>query len=355
MLKFEIVGLICELLGCINVFLVVEVWLQVNGIVVKCLFIEGGMVKVGELLYQIEDVSYCVQVNSVCVQLVCVEVIVNVVWLSVKCIIELVKVDVVSQQDLENVVVVQKQVEVDVGVVRVLLDVVNVILGYVCIIVLISGCIGKFSVIQGVLVSVGQVNVLVMVQQLDLIYVDLIQFLVELLQLCCELVVGCLQDNQILLVSILMEDGSIFEYKGMLEFFEVSVDLVIGSFGLCVKVDNLDGLLMLGMYVCVVIGGGVCSDVVLVLMQGIVCDLKGDIMVMVVGKDNKVEVCLVKVSCMVGDKWLVEEGLKVGDKVIVEGLQKIGFGMLVKVIEKGDVLVKLVVVVQFVVLVGDVK
>ncbi|KAG1389022.1 hypothetical protein G6F59_015707 [Rhizopus arrhizus] len=65
-----------------------------------------------------------------------------------------------------------------------------------------------------------------------------------------------------------MEDGSTFEHKGTLEFSEVSVDPATGSFGLRVKVDNPDGLLMPGMYVRAVIGGGVRSDAVLVPMRG---------------------------------------------------------------------------------------
>ncbi|MBR7513060.1 hypothetical protein KC219_23160, partial [Mycobacterium tuberculosis] len=85
------------------------------------------------------------------------------------------------------------------------------------------------------------------VQQLDPIYVDLTQSSAELLQLRRELAAGRLQDNQTLPVSILMEDGSTFEHKGTLEFSEVSVDPTTGSFGLRVKVDNPDGLLMPGM------------------------------------------------------------------------------------------------------------
>jgi membrane fusion protein (multidrug efflux system) len=56
---------------------------------------------------------------------------------------------------------------------------------------------------------------------------------------------------------------------------------------------------------------------------------------MVVGKDDKVEVRQVKVSRSLGDKWLVEDGLKAGDKVIVEGLQKIQPGMPVQATEMG--------------------
>ncbi len=57
-LKSETVGLTRELPGRTNAFLVAEVRPQVNGIVAKRLFTEGGMVKAGEPLYQIEDASY---------------------------------------------------------------------------------------------------------------------------------------------------------------------------------------------------------------------------------------------------------------------------------------------------------
>ncbi|KIP80993.1 hemolysin D, partial [Stenotrophomonas maltophilia] len=71
-----------------------------------------------------------------------------------------------------------------------------------------------------------------------------------------------------------------------------------------------------------VIGGGVRNGAVLVPMQGIARDAKGDTSAMVVNNGGKVEVRPVKVSRALGDKWLVEDGLQAGDKVIVEGLQK---------------------------------
>ena len=332
-LKSETVGLTRELPGRTNAYLVAEVRPQVNGIVAKRLFTEGGMVKAGEPLYQIEDASYRAQANSARAQLARAEATANAARLSAKRITELAKVDAVSQQDLENAVAAQKQAEADVGAAKASLDAANVTLGYARITAPISGRIGKSSVTQGALVSAGQANALATVQQLDPIYVDLTQSSAQLRR---ELAAGRLQDNQTLPVSILMEDGSTFEHKGTLEFSEVSVDPTTGSFGLRVKVDNPDGLLMPGMYVRAVIGGGVRSDAVLVPMQGIARDPKGDTTAMVVGKDNKVEVRPVKVSRTVGDKWLVEDGLKAGDKVIVEGLQKIGPGMPVKATEKGD-------------------
>ncbi|WP_141454743.1 multidrug efflux RND transporter periplasmic adaptor subunit SmeD [Pseudoxanthomonas sp. z9] len=333
-LKTEQVGLTRELPGRTQAFLVAEVRPQVNGIVARRLFTEGGVVKAGQPLYQLDDASYRAQANTARAQLARAEATAHAARLSARRIGELAKIDAVSQQDLENAVAAQQQADADVGAARASLDAANVTLGYARITAPISGRIGKSTVTQGALVNAGQAEALATVQQLDPIYVDLSQSSAELLQLRRELAAGRLQDNQQLPVSILLEDGSTFDHKGMLEFSEVSVDPGTGSFGLRVKVDNPEGVLMPGMYVRAVIGGGVRNDALLVPMQGIARDPKGDTTAMVVGKDGKVEVRPVKVSRALGDKWLVEDGLKAGDRVIVEGLQKIGPGMPVQATER---------------------
>ncbi len=335
-LQVSTVSLTRELPGRTTAFLVAEVRPQVSGIVAKRLFTEGGLVKEGQPLYQIEDASYRAQANSARAQLARAEATANASRMSARRITELARIDAVSQQDLENALAAQKQADADVGAAKAALDAANVTLGYARITAPISGRIGKSSVTRGALVNAGQADALATVQQLDPIYVDLTQSSAELLQLRRELAAGRLQDNQTLPVTILLEDGSEFPHKGALEFSEVSVDPTTGSYALRVKVDNPAGLLMPGMYVRAVIGGGVRADAVLVPMQGISRDAKGDTSAMVVGKDNKVEVRPVKVSRAIADKWLVEDGLQPDDKVIVDGLQKIGPGMPVRIRSASD-------------------
>ena len=329
------VSLTRELPGRTNAFLVAEVRPQVNGIVAKRLFTEGGLVTAGQPLYQLDDASYRAQANSARAQLARAEATANAARLSARRIGELAKVEAVSTQDNENAIAALKQAEADVGAARAALDAANVTLGYARITAPISGRIGKSSVTQGALVSAGQAEALATVQQLNPIYVDLTQSASELLQLRRELASGRLQDNQTLPVTILLDDGTEFDHKGTLEFSEVSVDPTTGSYALRVKVENPDQVLMPGMYVRAQVGSGVRENAILVPMQGIARDPKGDTSAMVVGKDDKVEVRQVKVSRSLGDKWLVEDGLKAGDKVIVEGLQKIQPGMPVQATEMG--------------------
>ena len=334
-LKPETVTLTRELAGRANGYQVAEVRPQVSGIIAKRLFTEGSVVKAGDPLYQLDDAAYRAQANSARAQLARAEATANAARLAARRSGELVKSRVISVQDDENAQATWKQAEADVLAARASLDAANVTLGYARITAPISGQIGKSSVTQGALVSAGQAEPLATINQLDPIYIDVTQSSAELLQLRRELAAGRLEGASELPVDIVLEDGSTYAHKGKLEFSEVSVDPTTGSYLMRVRVENPDQVLMPGMFVRAVLGSGVRPNALLVPMQGIARDPKGDTSAMVVDAEGKVAVRPVKVSRTIGDKWLVEDGLKAGDKVIVEGLQKIGPGMPVQATEKG--------------------
>jgi len=334
-LKAEPVSLTRELVGRATGYQVAEVRPQVSGIVAKRLFTEGALVTQGQPLYQLDDAAYRAQANSARAQLARAEASATAARLAAQRSAELVKVKAISMQDDENAQAAWKQAEADVGAARAALDAANVTLGYARITAPIAGRIGKSSVTQGALVSAGQAEPLATIHQLDPIYIDVTQSSAELLQLRRELDAGRLQGNGEQPVDILLEDGTPFAHKGTLEFSEVSVDPGTGSYGLRVRVDNPGQVLMPGMFVRAVVGSGVRQHGLLVPMQGIARDARGNTSAMVVDGEGKVALRQVAVSRTVGDKWLVEDGLAAGDKVIVEGLQKIGPGMPVQATEKG--------------------
>ena len=334
-LKAEPVTLTRELAGRATGYQMAEVRPQVSGIVAKRLFTEGGMVKAGEPLYQIDDASYRATANSARAQLKRAEATLVAARLTAKRTADLVEVNAVGRQDHDNATAALGQAEADVAAARAALDAANVTLGYARITAPISGQIGKSSVTQGALVSAGQAAALATISQLDPIYIDVSQSSAELLQLRRELADGRLEGASELPVDIVLEDGSTFAHKGTLEFSEVNVDPATGSYGLRVRVENPERVLMPGMYARAVLGSGVRQNAILAPMQGIARDAKGNTSAMVVDAEGKVAQRAVSVSRAIGDKWLVEDGLKAGDKVIVEGLQKIGVGMPVNATEKG--------------------
>lgn len=326
-LRAQSVTLTRELAGRTSPYLVAEVRPQVTGIVKQRLFTEGGLVKAGQPLYQLDDATYRADAASARAGLARAEAALNVAGLKAKRSKELLAIAAVSQQDYDAVVAALQQAEADVLAANAALQRAEVVLAYARISAPIAGRIGKSSVTPGALVTANQADALATVQQLDPIYVDVTQSSSELLELRRQVAAGRLEEANDLPVEILLEDGSRYEHPGKLAFSEVTVDPGTGSYILRVVVPNPEHLLLPGSYLRAIVGTGVRAQAVLAPQRGILRGPKGETSAMVLGADDKVEARAVRVSETVGDQWLVEEGLVAGDRVIVEGLQKIQPGM----------------------------
>jgi membrane fusion protein (multidrug efflux system) len=334
-LQPETVTLTRELPGRVTPYLVAEVRPQVNGIVARRLFDEGGTVRAGQPLYQLDDALYRADHESAKATLARAEATLGTARLEARRSADLVAIKAVSRQDDENAQAALKQAEADVAAARAAAERAAVLLGYARITAPIGGRIGKSAVTQGALVTANQEAALATVQQLDPIYVDLTQSSAELLELRRALAAGKLVSARQVPVTILLEDGSAYPHDGKLEFSDVSVDPTTGSYLLRVVVPNPEQVLLPGAYVRAQIGTGVRPDALLVPQQGVARDPRGETSAMVVNAEGVVEARPVKVSHAVGNRWLVEDGLAAGDRVIVEGLQKIRPGAPVQPTEAG--------------------
>lgn len=336
-LKSQPVTLTRELPGRTSAYLVAEVRPQVNGIVKRRLFTEGGQVKAGQVLYELDDAIYRADYNNAEAALAKVQAALEVAKTSARRSAELAKIDAISTQDNENAIAALRQAEADVAAAQAAMQRSGVNLGYARITAPISGRIGKSTVTQGALVSANQTDALATVQQLDPIYVDVTQSSSEWLQLKQEIDAGRVKVSGAgTPVKIYLEDGDSYAQEGKLQFADITVDPTTGSFLLRIIVPNPKSTLMPGMYVKALLSEGILNEGVLAPQQGITRDQKGEATAMVVGADDKVEQRVVKVSRTIGDQWLVDEGLKAGDRVVVEGLQKIQPGMAVQVAEAGS-------------------
>lgn len=326
-LEAKPVTLTRELAGRTSPFLVAEVRPQVSGVVKERLFTEGGLVRAGQPLYQLDDATYRADAASARAGVARAEAALTVARLKAERSGELLSIAAVSRQDHDNVLAALQQAEADVAAAKAVAQRAEVVLGYARISSPIAGRIGKSSVTPGALVTANQADSLATVQQLDPIYVDLTQSSSELLELRRQLAAGRLETASDLPVEIVLEDNSRYEQVGKLAFSEVTVDPGTGSYTLRVVVPNPDHLLLPGTYVRAVVGTGMRANAILAPQRGVLRGAKGDTSAMVLGADGMVEARAVRVSQTVGDQWLVEEGLAAGDRVIVEGLQKIRPGM----------------------------
>lgn len=332
-LKAQTVTLTRELPGRTNPYLVAEVRPQATGIVKERLFTEGGTVKAGQPLYQLDDALYRAEVAAAKAAHARALATRDTAALNARRSAELVKIEAVSRQDDEVAQAALKQAEADVAATKAALDRAEINLAYARITSPISGRIGKSAVTPGALVTANQAAALATVQAIDPIYVDVTQSSSELLELRKQLAAGRVKPARDLPVEIVLEDGTRHRQPGKLAFSEATVDPDTGSYTLRVVVPNPDQVLLPGIYVRAIIGGGVREGAILVPQRGIARDPKGNASAMLLNAEGKVEARPVKVSRTIGDQWLVEEGLAAGDRVIVEGLQKIAPGAPAKVAE----------------------
>jgi membrane fusion protein (multidrug efflux system) len=85
---------------------------------------------------------------------------------------------------------------------------------------------------------------------------------------------------------------------------------------------NPDRLLRTGMFAKVRVKFETISDAILV-PQRCVIELQGQYSVFVVDAEGIVKARPVNATDIIGDLWLIEEGLNPSDRVVLEGIQKV--------------------------------
>src|SRR5258708_7406306 len=273
----QAVPITTELPGRVAGYRYADVRPQVNGIILKRLFVEGSDVKAGQQLYQIDPAPYQATYDSA----VAADASARALAERYKPLAEA---NAVSKQDYDNAVASHLQARAAVETARI-----NLI--YTRVLSPITGRIGRS--------------------------------LMTLLRWKREAAAGLVKQNEAgkAQVRVRLEDGSDYAHSGTLEFSEVTVDEGTGSVTLRALMPNPERLLLPGMFVREEIQEGVRQGAVLAPQQGISHDQKGAPNALVVGPDDTVELRTLETDRAIGDQWLVTAGLKPGDRIIVEGIQ----------------------------------
>ena len=330
----ERVVITAELPGHTSAYLVAEVRPQVSGIIQKRMFEEGGDVKAGETLYQIDPSLYDATYAGAKAALARVEASLTSLRLKAGRYKELVTIKAVSQQEYDDTVAALQQAEAELEVNKAAVETARINLAYTSITAPISGRIGKSSVTIGALVMANQGAALAVIQQLDPVYVDVTQSNSNLLRLKRDLTSGQLKQDSAnrAKVKLLLEDGSSYQLEGTLKFSDVTVDPGTGSYVLRMIFPNPEQILLPGMYVRAVVEEGVNEHAILIPQQGISRNPKGEPIALIVDAQGKAQQRMLTLDRAIGDKWLVSSGLEPGDRIIVEGIQKVKPGTSVKVV-----------------------
>lgn len=309
-IKTEPAQLTAVLPGRTEAYAVSDIRPQVGGILKARLFTEGGLVKQGQPLYQIDAAPFKAAYDNAVAVLAAAKAKAN-------RYAALMKQSAVAPQDYDDAVAAYKQALANTQTAR-------INLGYTRITAPIGGRIGRSSVTAGALLTADQTTPLATIQTLDPIYVDITQSSSELLSLKLAVQHGNVNSEPPdTPATLTLDNGAEYPQAGRLQFSEVSVDQTTGAVTLRAIFPNPNGLLLPGMFVRATIKEGVDNKAILAPQQGVSRNEKGDPTALVVDAKNMARLRVLKTARAIGDRWLVTSGLKAGDKLIVEGLQKV--------------------------------
>ena len=129
-------------------------------------------------------------------------------------------------------------------------------------------------------------------------------------------------------LDLILTDGSIYPQKGKILLADRQVDPNTGTIRIVAAFPNPGNVLRPGQYGRVRVETDMKKGALL-LPQSAVAQSQGSYQVAVVGGDHKVSMRTVKPGATVGTMWVIDDGLKPGEQVAAEGPQKLKEGTLV--------------------------
>src|SRR4051812_36316352 len=233
-----------ELPGRVNPMREAQVRARATGILLKRFFEEGSNVKEGQILFQIDPVPLQANLNSAKASMARTEAALKESTARVERYKELVKINAVSKQVYDEATAALGQNEAEMLAAKAAVQTAELNLGYAQVTAPITGRIGRALVTEGALVSATEATQLAVIRQLDPVYFDFTQSSAELLRLKRALEKGTLESvgPGEARVTLILEDGSIYQHAGKLLFSDISVDPTTGMITLRAEIPNPENL-----------------------------------------------------------------------------------------------------------------
>ena len=320
-----------KLSGRISAFQTAEVRPQVSGVVRKRLFVEGGYVRQGQPLYQIDPSLYQAAVDQASANVAAASATAQAAQVRANRYRPLAAAQAISQQEYTDAAAQARQARATVAQTSAALNTARINLRFTTVPAPISGRIGRSLFTEGALVTGNQADALAVISTLDPVYVDIQQSSADLIALRRSLAAGGTSPGSTA-VRLILEDGSLYEPVGTVQFSEVTVNEATGTVTLRARFPNPAGVLMPGMFVQASFEQAVDPSAYLVPQQALQRDIGGDAFVYLVGRGNKVERRKVTAPRTYGENWVVTAGLNPGDKVISQGTAQLKQGMPVRAV-----------------------
>jgi len=309
----------------------VEVRSRVSGAIQSVHFVEGALVRRGDLLVTIDPAPFQAEVDRASAQLVAARARLAYAASEQERAQRLWRESAIAQRELDERVNGLKEAEANVAAAQAALQSARLNLDYTQVRAPVAGRVGKLEITPGNLVAAGaQAPVLTTLVSVSPIYAGfdadehaVARALGDLPGAGAARAAGL----QRIPVEIQTAEGD-RRYEGHLQLVDNQVDARTGTVRVRAVFQNADGNLMPGQFARVRMGRVKAEPAVLISERAVGTD-QSKRFVMVVGADDKVSWREVRLGAEAQGLRIVTQGLAPGERIVVEGLQRVRPGMLV--------------------------
>lgn len=322
------VPVIRQWVGTLNGIQNAQVRARETGYLQKIAYQQGGYVKKGDLLFEIDPRPFIAALDQAQGQLQEAQATLLGVELDAKRAKELFANKVISEQEYTNKTQDYQTKLASVTAAQASLDDAQLNLAYTKIESPLDGIAGQQQAQIGDLVGGSSNSVLTTVSQIDPIwaYFPISEQTYWRFAERLKAVMDVPEAERPAKAELLLPDGSTYKYKGKFAFVDRQVDPKTGTIQIAVSFPNPDLILRPGQYVIVRAEVDTIPNALLVPQQA-VSQLQGNDQIAVVGPDGKAEIRAVTTGPVKGSLIVIENGVNAGEKIIVEGFQKVRQGM----------------------------
>ena len=311
-------------IGAVQPLSTVSIRAQVTGTLTEIHFKEGQDVKKGDILFTIDSRPLEAALKQAEANLAKDMAQLENARQDARRYAELIKKQMVAQQQYDQIRTNAQALEAVVNADRAALENARVQLGYCTIRSPLDGRVGSYLVNEGNLVRANDSNAMVVINQINPIYVGFSVPQQHLTEIKKRMAGGELKVR-----AILVEEGSPFE-QGKLTFVDNAVDRSTGTIQLKGTFANQDRRLWPGQFVNVVLILGTRENVLVIPSQAVQSG-QGVQYVYVVKPDRSVEYRVVSVGMSQNGESVIEKGLRRGEKVVTDGQLRLAPGVMVTV------------------------
>ncbi|RUZ14736.1 efflux RND transporter periplasmic adaptor subunit, partial [Mesorhizobium sp. M7A.F.Ca.CA.001.09.1.1] len=312
-------------IGFVSSPAVVNINARVSSQIVSIDVKDGQMVRVGDVLFSLDDRALKAQLAKDQAALAKDQALLASSNSDLQRAKDLVAKQAGTQQTYDQAVAAQKAAAATVEADKATIDADNVQLGFATITAPISGRLGAVSVAVGDLVTVSNGNSSTATPLVTITQMDPLQVNFNLPESNLALLHKALANPQQGAVTLTKDGDATPIGKGTLDFVDSSVDTASGTIATRASIPNADLSLWPGQYVNVVLDAGIMPQMTSVPTVAVQPSQKGPF-VYVVKPDNTVEMRPVQVALTEGDNSAISQGLKSGEKVVTEGQTRLKDG-----------------------------